>query len=498
MPSKIPFRIFVALLFLLGVGSIAQRHYSGEIPWFPGETYSTWMIEAKVEFTAQGDAVNASFATPSTQSNFTVLSQTAASPGYGLSFVDNRAQWTIRTAEGKQDLYYKVNVLTNDIPLDVINEQDVSIHKTTWLPPYDIAAEQLVNSAMEKSADAFSYSRELLKLLSGNNLGQNAKLMLQENSKSALFVALLNEANIPALLVKGLYLEDGRRQQQLQPFVLVFGEDETRLIDVTLGKTADAKNLLLWEQNGEPTLDLIGGSNSRVSFSVIQQTQPVMQVLKEKSDNTNLFNFSIYSLPLEEQALFKGILLIPLGVMIVVLMRILVGLRTSGTFMPVLIAMAFVQTSLTTGLIGFTLIVGIGLVIRSYLSRLNLLLVSRISVVIITVIAIISLFSVLSYKIGLTEGLKITFFPMIILSWTIERMSILWEEEGAKEVFVQGGGSLFVAVLVYLTISNEILRYWAFNFLGLQLIIMAIILMLGTYTGYRLLELRRFKDMQGE
>ena len=87
---------------------------------------------------------------------------------------------------------------------------------------------------------------------------------------------------------------------------------------------------------------------------------------------------------------------------------------------------------------------------------------------------------------------------MIILSWTIERMSILWEEEGPKEVFVQGGGSLFVAVLVYLTISNELLRYWAFNFLGLQLIIMAIILMLGTYTGYRLLELRRFKDMQGD
>ncbi len=498
MPSKIPFRIFVALLFILGVGAIAERHINSEIPWLPGETYSTWMIEAKVEFTAQGDAVNASFATPSTQSKYTVLSQTAASPGYGLSFIDDRAQWTIRNASGKQELFYKVNVLTNDIPLDVASKQKAEVDKVSWLEPYDIAAEQLVNSAMEKSADAFSYSRELLKSLTGDDLGQNAKLMLQNNNKTKLFVALLNQANIPALLVKGLYLEDGRRQQKLQSFVLVFGDDETRLIDVNQGKEADPTNLLLWEQNGEPTLDLIGGSNSRVSFSIIQQTQPVLQVLEEKFSSTNLSNFSIYSLPLEEQALFKGILLIPLGVLIVVLMRILVGLRTSGTFMPVLIAMAFVQTSLATGLIGFTLIVGVGLVIRSYLSKLNLLLVARISVVIITVIAIIGLFSILSYKIGLTEGLKITFFPMIILSWTIERMSILWEEEGAKEVFVQGGGSLFVAVIVYLTISNEVLRYWAFNFLGLQLIIMAVVLMLGTYTGYRLLELRRFKDMQGD
>ena len=50
---------------------------------------------------------------------------------------------------------------------------------------------------------------------------------------------------------------------------------------------------------------------------------------------------------------------------------------------------------------------------------------------------IISVFTVVAFKIGLTEGLTITFFPMIILSWTIERMSILWEEEGAKEVVAE-------------------------------------------------------------
>lgn len=118
-------------------------------------------------------------------------------------------------------------------------------------------------------------------------------------------------------------------------------------------------------------------------------------------------------------------------------LRIIVGLKTSGTFMPVLIAVAFVQTQLLTGIVGFLLIVGTGLIIRSYLSRLNLLLVARISAVIITVIMIIAVFTVIAYKIGLVEGLTITFFPMIILSWTIERMSILWEEEGAKQVLVQ-------------------------------------------------------------
>ena len=141
------------------------------------------------------------------------------------------------------------------------------------------------------------------------------------------------------------------------------------------------------------------------------------------------------------------------------------------------------------------LVVAVGLMIRSYMSHLNLLLVARISAVIITVIAIIGLFSVFSYRVGLTEGLKITFFPMIILSWTVERMSILWEEEGWREVAVQGGGSLLTAVAAYLAMTNPWVRHLSFNFLGLQFVTLALIMLLGSYSGYRLLELRRFKSI---
>ncbi len=139
--------------------------------------------------------------------------------------------------------------------------------------------------------------------------------------------------------------------------------------------------------------------------------------------------------------------------------------------------------------------VAVGLVIRGYLSYLNLLLVARVTAVIITVIGIISLFSVLAYRFGLNAGLTITFFPMIILAWTIERMSILWEEEGPKQVLIQGGGSLVTAVLAYLAMNNPWIRHITFNFLGVQLILMALILLIGNYTGYRLLELRRFKPV---
>src|SRR5690606_25524674 len=99
-------------------------------------------------------------------------------------------------------------------------------------------------------------------------------------------------------------------------------------------------NQLLWEYASSPLLDLVGGNRSRVSFSMIAQDVPVSRMLEAGtlSLSQKILDFSIHSLPLSEQALFKGILLIPVGVLIVSLFRILVGVRTSGTFMPVLIA----------------------------------------------------------------------------------------------------------------------------------------------------------------
>jgi hypothetical protein len=313
-----------------------------------------------------------------------------------------------------------------------------------------------------------------------------------------MIVDMLNQADIPARVVRALTLEDGRRRQQLIDYVQVFQDDKYDLFDPKTGLQGRPEQLMLWEYNSQPLLDVTGGNNSRVTYSVVQKQVAVARALTAKFEHTNMLNFSIDTLPVEEQALFKGILLLPIGVLLVVFLRVIVGLKTSGTFMPVLIAVAFIQTNLVVGLLGFLSIVGVGLVIRSYLSRLNLLLVARISTVIITVIAIIALLSVLTYKLGLTEGMRITFFPMIILSWTIERMSILWEEEGPKEVVKQGGGSLLVAVLAYLAMDNSLIQHLTFNYLGLQLVIMATVLLMGNYTGYRLSELKRFKPLADE
>ena len=158
-------------------------------------------------------------------------------------------------------------------------------------------------------------------------------------------------------------------------------------------------------------------------------------------------------------------------------------------------AQGFPVCSLVPGLVSFVAVIGIGLALRGYLSRLDLLLVARIATLIVLVIFVISVLSIIGYQMGYSTGMTITFFPMIIMAWTIERMSILWEEEGSHEVLLQGGGSLLVAVLAYLLMQMPLLNHLSFNFPELNLVLLAAILGMGQYTGYKLSELYRFRAM---
>ncbi|QYK11294.1 inactive transglutaminase family protein [Shewanella rhizosphaerae] len=501
MHSKKPFYILVALLFIAGIAASVYRGIEHNVPFLPGEQVQSWAVDAKVSFQGTGEPAEVTFSLPKDPA-FEILAENATSPGYGLSATEDdtgrQVTWSTREAIGQQDLYYKVTLVPtgkNEIPAD--KEPDAP-QAYNWPATEKAAAEQVMSEIWSRSATNLSFAQQLNKSFNATERSQNLELLLTSNSRAELFIRMLNSKGIPAKKVSGLFLEDQRRRQQLTNYVEVYHQGQWIIFNPNDGTQGRPDNLLIWDRTAKSTLDVVGGVNSQVNFSMLQDTRSALATSIDMLKNKNALDFSLYQLPLEEQSLFKGILLIPIGVLVVVFLRVIIGIKTSGTFMPVLIALAFIQTTLLTGLVGFLLIVAFGLMIRSYLSDLNLLLISRISAVIIVVIGIIGLFTLLSYKFGLSEGLTITFFPMIILAWTIERMSILWEEEGAKEVMVQGGGSLFVATLAYLAMSATWVQHWVFNFLGIHLVILATVLLMGQYTGYKLLELRRFRPLAGE
>lgn len=487
-----------AVLVLLGSLHTVWRHYVHQVPLLPGSQQTYWDIEARVEMLALGDAVKVRLALPQSQPGFLMQSEHTASPGFGIRFIeeDQRiAEWTIRKAEGSQWLYYRTQFRFDPDRHIPAVDYPPPLRTVSWSPPLQTAAAQILRRSWQESADAYSLARALAQRLTDAS-NQNSRLLLSEMSEVEAMVRLLNEARIPSRILYGLKLEDGRRMQSLQPLVQVFNEQQWQLFDPTAsGSSIKSEHYLLWQLAGGPVLEVEGAKESRVTFSMLSTQEPASGSIHAMAMGDALLNLSIHSLPITEQAVFKTLLLLPLGALVVVMLRVLIGLKTSGTFMPVLIALAFLEMSLLPGIVTFLLLVSIGLILRQLLAHLNLLLVARVAAVIVCVIGLIALLAVISFHLGISTGMKVTLFPMIILAWTIERMSILWEEEGPKEVIVQGAGSLLTATCAFVLMDFSWVRYWMFNFLGLQLVVLALILVFGSYTGYRLLELWRFRPL---
>src|SRR5690625_6757069 len=78
---------------------------------------------------------------------------------------------------------------------------------------------------------------------------------------------------------------------------------------------------------------------SHVNFSMIRQSVPALELVPDQFSNNFFALVGVQQLPIEEQSMFKLLFLLPLGAAVVVFMRIIVGLKTSGTFMPVLISL---------------------------------------------------------------------------------------------------------------------------------------------------------------
>ena len=499
------------LLILLGTGLVTYKSQVLRLPITPGAYQTVWTVEAKVEFEARGTEVKASLALPKTQTNMEVLDEIFSSSGYGFTIEKNdgheRAIWSRRWALGSQTLYYKLDVYQHQgLPSPPLFELSTAVNTPDWSGTRQAslrgAAASLIEQSWGISSDRETFVIQLLKAFNDpqNKDGRLIRNGLIDKTQVQISLELLAMADIPAHILRGIYLEDDRSRMAPSALLEIYDGKRWLVFEPTTGAKGLPKNFLIWQRGDKSLIDVEGGRRSRVRFSTLANNVPTREVALKQMGNEQaaLMDYSIYSLPIEQQSIFKFILLMPVGALVVIFMRVVIGVRTAGTFMPVLLAIAFVQTSLLSGVLIFLLILAVGLWVRSYLSRLDLLLVSRIAAVVVIVVGMMAMISIISYKLGIEQALTVTFFPMIIIAWTIEHMSILWEDDGPLEVLIQTTGSLLVAVICYLVMTNRYVEHWMFNFPELLLVLLGSIIMLGHYTGYRVSELIRFRHMRSQ
>jgi len=199
-------------------------------------------------------------------------------------------------------------------------------------------------------------------------------------------------------------------------------------------------------------------------------------------------------LPLEMHEVLSLILLLPIGGLVTAFFRTIVGVRTFGTFTPTLIALSFVFADWRTGVFVFVLVLAIGLVSRSFLDRLKLLMVPRLSTVLTLVVLCIIFCVSLLDMLRLTPGAQAVLLPMVILTMTIERFYLTSEEDGTGFAFQLLAGTVVVAFCCYLVLRWAAVGRFLFAFPEAHLVTIAVLILMGRYTGYRLSELLRFRD----
>jgi len=362
----------------------------------------------------------------------------------------------------------------------------------------------IIDDVRRRSADVETFTATLLQTIASASPDDNVRLFVGDRSDT--FAAaraaqtLLAGARIPARILQVIPLPDDARRVEMQPWLAVHNGKKWLFFNPTTGVKELPRNLLIWRWSGDPLITVSGGVRENIEFRVSPSVQDALSLAQQQaaSHGSRLAQFSLLDLPLQTQQVYAIVSLIPIGALIIVLMRNLVGIRTFGTFLPVLVALAFRETQLVGGIILFSTLVALGLALRLYLEKLHLLLVPRLAAVLTMVVLLMAALSVLSHRLGLETGLSVALFPMVILTMTIERMSVVWEERGPRDAIIDGLGSLLVASIAYGIMDMTMLQHVAFVFPETLLVVLAVILLLGSYTGYRLTELRRFRVLAGD
>ena len=325
-------------------------------------------------------------------------------------------------------------------------------------------------------------------------------LKLQEascNGKNRLMVALLRARGIPARMTNGLILENNRKRTTHAWTVAKVGEAWIPFCP-TNGYFAEVPVNYLELTRGDIPVFL---HSANIGFDwrfVIQHqlSHKEQAVLSNANNPMNILHtwmsLKDYHISLD---LIMIILMIPIGATVVAISRNVVGLLPFGTFMPALIAVSFRDTGLLVGFLFFFVVIVVGSLTNAALIRLRLLHVPRLVIIITVVVMSILILSIVAIRLGFAQGAAVSLFPMAILSLTCERFTQTLLEDGARDAVRRMAVTFIVASACYFVYNIETLQILIVAFPELLLCNIAIALVIGSWTGMRLLEYVRYRGL---
>ena len=323
--------------------------------------------------------------------------------------------------------------------------------------------------------------------------GALANGIATESGRVRAMVAMCRTAGIPSRMVTGFILN---KETSMQPTFWVEAYIEKAWIpyDPVRGysRFLTLNHLPVCNRNAEIVRAQTGAAAHSI-YSAEELTDEDVIAVPGSPAGFEILN--LVRLPIGMRTTLAVLLLLPVGSLITAIWRNVVGIATFGTFTPPLLALSFLYSDIVTGIVVFALVLTIGLSVRTLLDRLKLLLVPRLSVILtVVVLCLVMAVSILDY-LGLTPSVKAVIFPMVIMTMLVERFHVCREEDGVKTAWKLLSGTVAVAVCCLLILRWKTLGLIFISFPELELLVVSALLLIGRYSGYRLSELIRFRDL---
>ena len=200
------------------------------------------------------------------------------------------------------------------------------------------------------------------------------------------------------------------------------------------------------------------------------------------------------------------LLLFPVVATVIATARHFIGLRGFGIFTPAVVSVAFLATGLRLGLTLFLGILLIAVLARLLVKRLRLQYMPHMAMVILVIslgvllvigtIGGIREIGPIGEIMGLDKLLTVGIFPILLLVLLTETFISTQVSHGLKKAMTTTVETLVLATIGYSILSLQVTRDWVLAKPELTVLLtVAVNIFLGRFTGLRLLEYWRFREL---
>jgi hypothetical protein len=190
------------------------------------------------------------------------------------------------------------------------------------------------------------------------------------------------------------------------------------------------------------------------------------------------------------------ILMLPIIATFIAFLRQVVGIKAFGIYTPLLITFAFLATNgLRYGIVIFLAVLLIGMLMRFVLKPFRLLYLPRVAIMLAVVALVMLLILTLGASTRRTGFAAVSIFPILIMITLVEKFVAVQIEKGDRTAVVLALETLLISVVGFYIASWQKLIGFLTSYPWMVLTTLPINLFLGKWTGLRLSEYLRFKEI---